>query len=99
MLLSEGEFIGASVPQHLFLIRETCKQCQHPAHFTILIVLSASSAQARKVPLCKSHWEQAIKEVPTNPVPTNPMKRPEYPLELAKLIPFPEPDSERAGCQ
>jgi hypothetical protein len=97
MLLSEGEFIGASVPQHLFLIRETCKQCQHPAHFTVLIIFNAglgAEGPARKVPLCKNHWERAIKEVPTNP-----MKRPEFPLELAKLVPPQKSDSERAGCQ
>jgi hypothetical protein len=91
MLLSEDESIGASIPQHLFLIRNTCKQCQQSADFTVLITrLGAQGCPARKVPLCKSHWEQAMKE--------NPTKRP-YPPKVAKLLPFPTSDSERAGYQ
>jgi hypothetical protein len=97
MLLNEGEFIGASIPQHLFLVNETCKQCHHPAHFTVLIVLKAhlgAPDPARKVALCKSHWERATREVPRNP-----MNRPEYPLELAKFVLPQKSDNERVGYQ
>ena len=60
MFLKRGEFIGASIPQHLFQISQTCKECQEPAEFTILI--TAAWGTYKKISLCKFHWEQTAKQ-------------------------------------
>lgn len=60
MFLKRGEFIGASIPQHLFQISQTCKECQEPAEFTILI--TAAWGTYKKISLCKFHWEQTTKQ-------------------------------------
>lgn len=89
MLLSEGEFIGASIPQHLFLKSVTCKQCQHSARFTVLIAHMGAEGLYRKVPLCKDHWEQAIKE--------DASEIREYPPKAVKLVLLQKVDREKAG--
>jgi hypothetical protein len=60
MFLKRGEFIGASIPQHLFQVSQTCKECQQPAELTILI--TGAWGTYRKISLCRLHWEQTEKQ-------------------------------------
>lgn len=60
MFLKRGEFIGASIPQHLFQVSQTCKECQQPAELTILI--TGAWGTYRKISVCKFHWEQTKKQ-------------------------------------
>ena len=37
MLLEKGEFVGASIPEHLFQAPQGCRECRQPAKFTVLV--------------------------------------------------------------
>lgn len=83
MFLKKSEFIGASIPQNLFQVSQTCIECQQPADLTVLI--TDAWGTYRKISLCKLHWEQTTKQDNTNE--PEPLKVPAAQPELSRQKP------------
>ena len=90
MFLKKDEFIGASIPQHLFQASQTCSECQQPADLTILI--TDAWGEYKKISLCKLHWEQTTKQDNANePEPLkDPAAEPEPSRQKpGRVVPWP----------